>query len=108
MQVLPIDLTALLAVFMGCLIVLTPIAGLTLRFALKPMVDALGRWSEMRGSRDAVELLGKRVAFLEQQLETLESTVQRLAEVSEFDRQLAKGERAVSPLESPRWEEPAR
>lgn len=107
MEVLPIDLTSLLAVFLGSLIVLTPIAGLTLRFALKPIVDALGRWSEMRSSRDEVELLAKRVAFLEQQLETLESTVQRLAEVSEFDRQLAKGGGAVSALESPHRDERA-
>ncbi len=34
--ILPIDLTALLAVFMGISIVLIPVLGITARFALKP------------------------------------------------------------------------
>jgi hypothetical protein len=48
--VLPIDLTALLAVFMGISIILIPIIGLTARFALKPTVEAFSRILEAKGS----------------------------------------------------------
>ena len=44
--VLPIDLTAIVAIVMGMLVVLIPVAGLTARFALKPVVEALARYRE--------------------------------------------------------------
>ena len=41
MPVLPIDLTAIVAVIMGISIVLVPVIGLTARFALKPLVQSM-------------------------------------------------------------------
>ena len=41
METLPIDLTPLVAVIMGSLLVLIPILGLAVRFAARPLVDAL-------------------------------------------------------------------
>ncbi len=91
MQVLPVDLTALLAVFMGISIVLIPIIGITARFALKPTVEALARLFEHKGMEDTVGILERRMALLEQQMESLDGSVKRLAEVAEFHKALGSG-----------------
>ena len=91
MQVLPVDLTALLAVFMGISIVLIPIIGITARFALKPTVEALARLFEHKGMEDTVGILERRMALLEQQMESLDGSVKRLAEVAEFHQALGSG-----------------
>lgn len=93
MDVLPIDLTALLAVFMGISIVLVPVIGITARFALKPTVEALARLFEHRGMEDSVAILERRMALLEQQMESLDGSVKRLAEVAEFHKALGSGDR---------------
>ncbi|UCC26523.1 MAG: hypothetical protein JSU98_05340 [Gemmatimonadales bacterium] len=86
--VLPIDLTAIVAIIMGMLTVLIPIAGLTARFALKPVVESLARLFDSRTVEDTVEITERRVALLEQQIESLEDTVKRLTEERDFDREL--------------------
>lgn len=88
MQVLPVDLTSLLAVFMGISIVLIPVIGITARFALKPTVEALARLFEHRGLEDTVAIMDRRMSLLEQHLESLDASVKHLAEVSEFHRAL--------------------
>lgn len=97
MQVLPVDLTALLAVFMGISIVLIPIIGVTARFALKPTVEALARLFEHKGVEENVAIMERRMALLEHQMESLESSVKQLAEVSEFHRALSAGEKDKLP-----------
>lgn len=92
MQVLPVDLTALLAVFMGISIVLIPIIGITARFALKPTVEALARLFEHKGIEDTVGILERRMALMEQQMESLDGSVKRLAEVAEFHQALGSGD----------------
>lgn len=87
--VLPIDLTAVLGVFLGCLIVLIPLAGITARFTIRPIVDAIARMREAQGASRDIELLEKRLALLEQQLQSMESSLDRLTEQQDFDRRLA-------------------
>jgi hypothetical protein len=87
--VLPIDLPAVLGVVFGCLIVLIPLAGITARFTIRPIVDAIARMREAQGTSRDVDLLEKRVALLEQQVQSMESSVDRLVEKQEFDRKLA-------------------
>lgn len=89
--VLPIDLTAIVAVVMGISIVLIPVAGLTLRFAIKPAVDAIARSFEHQGLEDTVGILERRLGVLERQVESLETTVGRLAEAVEFQNELQAG-----------------
>ena len=91
MQVLPIDLTGLVAVILGISTVLVPIIGLTARFALKPTVEALSKFFEAKGQEETVAILERRQALLEAQVEQLEAQLRRIAETSEFDRQLAAG-----------------
>jgi hypothetical protein len=91
MQILPIDLTALVAVIMGVSIVLVPVIGLTARFALKPTVEALGRFFDHKGLDESVHIMERRMALMEQQIESLESSVQRIAEVTDFHNALDAG-----------------
>ncbi len=88
-MLLPINLTAIVAIVMGMLVVLIPVAGLTARFALKPIVEALARYRETQTSQQEVGFLEKRVALLEQQVQIMEGSVNRLVEESEFQQRLA-------------------
>lgn len=91
MPVAPIDITSLVAVFMGISIVLVPVIGLTARFALKPTVEAFSRLMDKRGTEESVAILERRVALLESQLESIDASVKRLADVDDFHRALGEG-----------------
>jgi len=91
MQVLPIDLTAVVAVVLGSLMFLIPIAGITARFALKPLVDSMARFFDTRTMEDAMAINERRVALLESQVEALEHTVDQLRAAQSFDRELGRG-----------------
>lgn len=88
MQVLPIDFVALVSVIMGVSIVLIPVAGLTARYALKPIVEAIGRYFEGQGTQESIQIVERRLGLLEQQLDELQGSLNRLVEVSEFDARL--------------------
>jgi len=85
---MPIDLTAIVAVFMGTLIVLIPVAGATVRFAIKPIAEAMGRMKESKGSAEQLSLMQQRMELMEHQLGAMESEMHRIKEVAEFTAQL--------------------
>jgi hypothetical protein len=91
--ILPIDPTALLGVFMGTMIVLIPVAGLTLRFALKPIAESIAKIKEAQGAGQQVAVMQQRIDLLEQQLAGMESDLQRVREVQEFHSQLKAPDR---------------
>lgn len=91
MQVLPIDLTAIVAIIMGMLVILIPVAGITARFALKPTVEALAKLFEKQGLEDTVGILEQRMSLLESQMESMEASLRRIADVVEFDHELRSG-----------------
>lgn len=97
MQILPIDLTSLVAVILGISIVLIPVIGLTARFALKPMVEALARVFENRELDESLRILERRLELQEHQLEAMQASLRQLSEARDFDRQLA----APRPTDSP-------
>ncbi len=75
----------------GIIVTLVVVAGVTFRFAIKPALRDLaglrkGRSEEPRAGSDL------RLDRMEEQLEVLGSSVERLAEALEFDRQLKAGE----------------
>jgi hypothetical protein len=92
MEVMPIDIVSVIGVIGGLSIVLIPIIGLTARFALKPTVEALSRVFEGKSRDDSVQLLERRIALIEQQMDVMESSMQRLAEVTDFNTQLRAGD----------------
>ena len=73
--------------------VLIPVTGLTLRFAVKPFLKDLAEIRAARqgqlGARDDKQ--DTRLARMENQLDSLESSVRQLTEVVQFDRQLKSG-----------------
>lgn len=88
------DLRMLIPV-MGILLVMIPVAGLTLtllvRFALKPLVESLAQAIRDSGmSRGAV--LGREdMLQLTEQVQALTEEVERLREIGEFDKKLVTG-----------------
>jgi hypothetical protein len=97
----PIDWVGLAAVIMGTLIVLIPVAGLTARFALKPIVEAVARSRRMQGADQHLALLEQRVALLEQQLGNTEADVRRLLEVQEFQEKLLANQENLPANQEP-------
>ncbi|HVP63038.1 MAG TPA: hypothetical protein VMT11_20950 [Myxococcaceae bacterium] len=71
METLPVDLVEMVAAIMGTLLVLIPVLGLTIRFAARPLVDALVA-AKGQGSRPAdLDALKMRVAALEHEVKEL-------------------------------------
>ena len=94
------DLYMLIPIF-GILLVMIPVAGLTLtltlRFAIKPFVEALAR--ALRQSGRLGDGSNPQIERLSEQVESLTAEVQRLAEAQRFDQELLT-ERTV-PIEQP-------
>ena len=100
MEVLPVDLVALVAVVMGCLMFLIPIAGVTARFALKPMAEALARMRESGSTNETIQLIERRLALLEHEQQSvmeLKHEMERLSEALEFQKQLVAPGRDNTP-----------
>lgn len=81
-------LTGVVAVVLGCMIVLIPIAGITARFALKPVMEAFARYRDMQGEGQKISLLERRLALVEEQQHSQERLLARLSEDADFRRQL--------------------
>ena len=78
------DLMFTSAAILGGLIVIT---GLTLRFGIRPFLSELrAARQEAVPSESSVQL-----ARIEQRLDDLETSIKRLVEVTQFDRQLGSG-----------------
>jgi hypothetical protein len=84
--------------FLG-LSIFTPVAALAARFALKPLIETLGRVRQ--GGADAA-LQDRRIALLEAEIQHLSTQLQQVAEVAEFHRQLASPAPAAQPNKLPR------
>jgi len=67
-EFLPVDMTQLVAVVLGCMIPLIFVVGLTMRFAAKPLVEALGKLRENGAPARELEVLSRRVLELEQEV----------------------------------------
>ncbi len=93
----PINLTEIIAVVMGISIVLIPVIGITARFALKPTVDAFSRLFEGKGANETISILERRMALMESQIESIESNVKRLVDVTDFHQQLQSGPTPRAP-----------
>jgi hypothetical protein len=94
--VMPIDLVALSAVILGCLIVLIPIAGFTARLAIKPITEAIARSRDNPTDRETMRLLERRLALLEQEVHgiaDMRADLSRVIEEIDFQKQLSRGDR---------------
>lgn len=83
MQELHVDLTTLAALWIGCAVLLVPLAGLTARFGFKPLLEAVSRMRAADRRARAEAELDVRFAALEQHLRDLTRAVDRLAAESQ-------------------------
>lgn len=90
------DIIAIVATF---LIVFVPVAGITARIAVKPIVEALTRYMQARQGTEALQMVERRMALLEQELGAVRSDVQHLSDERDFFRKLAEssGGKALEP-----------
>ncbi len=83
-------LIAMTAVVLGCTIVLIPVAGLTLRFAVKPLIEAWKQTKEVTVNSNQMAMLERRIQVLEKQVETLDRDNTRLLEEVGFRERLSR------------------
>jgi len=73
------------------LIILVPVTGITLRFALKPIVDSIARLMEFRARLESADNVDRRVAVLEQELHAARLELQELRDRDDFYKRLEAG-----------------
>ena len=83
-----VNIIGLTAVVIGGLSILIPITGLTARFALKPIIEAITTLRAGQEGDRRVGYLEQRLALVEEQLHSMERDHQRLVEADDFRRQL--------------------
>jgi hypothetical protein len=108
----PQDLDALaplIAFLVVAFVVSIPIIALSIRFAAKPLVDAMVRLREVQGrahsSEETMLLHDRRMNLLESELQHITSTLDRLAEAERFRARLEAprvAEERALPAETPR------
>jgi hypothetical protein len=74
MEIQPVDLTALIPAVLAVCIPLVAVIGFTVRFAIKPIVEVLGRSREASSPSRDVELLAVRVRELEEEVIRLKNS----------------------------------
>ena len=84
-----------LAVLLGGMAVLVPIFGLTLRFAIKPLIETWAEVQRGRSSADNTALLERQIGVLEMELQQVQHAIRALSEGQEFQRQLAERPRSI-------------
>jgi len=65
---LPVNVTELAAAVLALMIPLVAVVGFTIRFAAKPLVEALGKLRENGAPAKELEVLSRRVLELEQEV----------------------------------------
>lgn len=85
---MPVDWVGLAGVIMGTLIILVPVAGITARFALKPIVESLALARQTPQTDERLASLESRMTLLENQMDGTEAELRRLSDESEFRKEL--------------------
>jgi hypothetical protein len=73
------------------LTVLIPVTGVTLRFALKPIVDSIARLMEIREGRERSEVVEQRIALMEQELQLARAEIREMQAREDFYQRLGPG-----------------
>ena len=79
----------IIGIIAGFLIVFVPVAGITLRIAVKPVAEAFTKYMQVKQGTEGLELVERRLALLEQELGAMRNEVSHLSEEREFYRKLA-------------------
>jgi hypothetical protein len=87
----PEALVPIIAVFMGLLVILVPVVGITARIAMRPIMEGWARYRELRGGDETVQLLSQRMSLMEEQMHGIQRSLHQLVEEADFRRQLETG-----------------
>jgi hypothetical protein len=91
-QVQPWDIVPIIGIVMGSLTVMIPVSLVALRFAIKPIAEAIAITRSGGASQEQLTIMEKRLALLEQQMSGVDSEVSRLAEAVDFQDRLLKAD----------------
>ena len=75
-----VDWIPIVAIIMGTLSFLIPVSLITLRFAIKPIAEAVAQMRSGGASQEELAIMRQRLALMEQQLGGLETEVHRIGE----------------------------
>jgi TolA-binding protein len=81
---------AFVAFFIGATL-LAPVAALSARFAMKPLLQFLARRSQAHEASAALAQHARRLELLESELAALHQSIQTLQEQADFERRLSSG-----------------
>jgi hypothetical protein len=85
-----VDWIPIVAIVMGSLTVLIPLSIVTLRFAIKPIAEAVAHMRSSGASQEEMAIMRQRLALLEQTVGGLETEVTRIGEAQDFQNELLK------------------
>lgn len=85
-----VDWIPIVGIVMGSLTVLIPLSIVTLRFAIKPIAEAVTQMRASGASQQEISVMQQRLALLEQQFGGLETEVHRIGEAQDFQAALLK------------------
>ena len=85
-----VDWVPIVGIVMGTLTVLIPLSLITLRFAIKPIAEAVAQMRAGGASQEEIAIMRQRLALMEQQLGGLETEVHRIGEAQDFQAELLK------------------
>ena len=84
------DWVPIVGIVMGTLTVLIPLSLITLRYAIKPIAEAVTQMRSGGASQEQLAVMQQRLALLEQQFGGLETEVTRIGEAQDFQTELLK------------------
>ena len=84
------DWAEIMGIGLAALIVLIPITGFTLRFAIKPISEAIAQMRGGQAGANEVATLRQQVESIQDQMSGIESSLHRLVEAQEFQAELLK------------------
>ena len=85
-----VDWIPIVGIVMGTLTVLIPLSLITLRYAIKPIAEAVGHMRSGGLAQEELAVMRQRLALLEQQFGGLESEVHQIGEAQAFQAELLK------------------
>jgi biopolymer transport protein ExbB/TolQ len=83
-----VDWIPIVAIVMGTLTVLVPLSLVTLRFAIKPIAEAVAHMRSSGAAQEELAIMRQRLSLLEQQFAGIETEVERIAEAQDFQAEL--------------------
>lgn len=82
------DWVPIVGIIMGTLCFLVPVSLITLRFAIRPIAEAVAQMRSTGAAQEELAIMGQRLALIEQQVGGLETEVERIGEAQDFQSKL--------------------